>query len=91
MTPDDDDAMALAESFLRLLNEERYRLARLGMPGRPMVRALHDAIHTYRQAEAAGNADAMAAARDEADRVLKEHLFRVLAAVSEPPPRDRLT
>ena len=56
-----------------------------------MIRGLHEAIHAYRQAEAVGDGKAMAAAQNEADRLLKEHLFRVLAAVSEPPSRDRLT
>jgi len=83
--------MTLAESFLQLLAAERHRLSRLGLPGRPMIRALHDAIHDYRQAEAAADADAMAAAREKSDRLLKDHLFQLLAAVSEPPPRDRLT
>jgi len=32
----------------------------------------------------------MEVARESSDRLLKEHPFRVLAAVSEPPPRDRL-
>ena len=83
--------MAPAESLLRLLTEERYRLARLGLPGRPMIRALHDAIHAYRRAEAAGDEEAMAEAQGEADRLLKDHLSRVLAVVAQPSPRDRPT
>ncbi len=56
-----------------------------------MIRGLHDAVHEYRQAESAGDADAMAAAREQSDRLLKEPLFQLLAAVVEPPQRDRLT
>lgn len=83
--------MALSESFLQLLAGERRRLTRLGLPGRRMIRALHEAIHAYREAEAVGDKAAMAGAQDEADRLLKDHLFQLLAAVAEPPPQDRLT
>ena len=83
--------MALAESLLRLLVGERHRLSRLGLPSRPMMRTLQGAIDAYRQAEAAGDPRAMSEAQDEVDRLLKEHLLRVLAAVAEPPPWDRLS
>lgn len=41
-----------------------------------MIRALRQAIHDYRQAEEAGDEDAITAAREKSDRLLKEHLFR---------------
>jgi hypothetical protein len=83
--------MALAESFLELLTGERRRLAGLGLGGRRMIRALHDAIRAYRQAEASGDKGVMAAAREEAGRVLKENLLRLLAAVTGPLPDNQLT
>ena len=83
--------MAYAEVFLRLLMQERDTLSSLGMPGRPMIHALHEAIQGYRAAEVARDDEAKAAAQRGVDQILREHMSRVLAVVAEHPPWDQPT
>ncbi len=82
-----EDPMGPAEGLLPMMTEERYRLARLGLPRRRMARVLHEAITAYRRAEAAGDERAMAVAREEAERVVREELVELLAATLGPPGR----
>jgi len=76
--------MGLAESLLHLLADERDRWAGIGVPIGGMIRALRDAIADYRKAEAAGDAGAMAAAKEAADAAVKVSLHRLLLAITMP-------
>ena len=91
MSEMEENPMALVESYVVLLEENDASFRGLGVRPRAAKRALLRAIAAYKRAKAAGDTEALGKAEREADRLLKEHLSRVLAVVAQPSPRDRPT
>ena len=84
--------MALVESYVVLLDENDASFRGLGMRPRTAKRALLRSIAAYKRAKAAGDAKAMRAAQERADRRVIEHLERAvksLAAGGAGPPARR--
>ena len=81
-TPPRKNPMALAESFLDLLARNARGYRDFGLPVAVMRRALQKAIDAYYAAELAGDRAAMAVAKGEADRLLKESMEGTFTAVA---------
>ncbi len=72
-------------SFIDLLKGLSPKLAAMGLYSNAMGRSMQKAIDAYRQAEHAGDREAMRAAEARANRLLKKYLERVVETIAKPP------